>query len=81
MTFHDEFRRPEFFIIFMMLCNDPYVMIKYIYNVKYSISLRTVRCYLSYISQEVIFNKKRTLELGKRIFLIILESVKTNENI
>lgn len=64
-----------------MLCNDPYVLVKYIYCCRFVLNIKDFRCFLSYIIKEDIFDKLKTLEFGKRLFFMIFSSLNTNRSI
>jgi hypothetical protein len=60
-----------------MMHNSPYALAKYI-HCKDNLNLKYIRSFLSYIIKEDVFDEVGVLELGRRIFLIILYSMKEN---
>lgn len=71
----------EYYIMYIILVNDPYVLAKYLYSNIYKISIKTLRCFLSFLIKEDLFSKNNVLEFGKRLFFIIYETVTKNKNI
>lgn len=67
----EEFSKINYAIIMTMLHNSPYALAKYI-NCKDALNLKFLRSFLSYIIKEDVFDPVAVLELGRRIFLIIL---------
>lgn len=57
-------------MIIPILCNDPYLLAKYIEC--QAIDMSSIRCYLSFAIRESIFNALYLLELGRRVCLILL---------
>lgn len=57
-------------MIIPILCNDPYLLTKYIEC--QAVDISSIRCYLSFAIREQIFNSLYLLELGRRICLILL---------
>ena len=76
----EEFKDIKYAAIMAMLCNSPYALAKLI-GCSSQINVSAIRCFLSYAIQEDIFNPLAILELGRRIFLILLESEKNREAI
>lgn len=61
----------------IMLCNSPYALAKYIScSYSYDLHVRSIRSFLSYAIKEVVFKPLWILELGRRVFIILLESAK-----
>lgn len=58
-----------------MMYNSPYALAKYI-HCKDNLNLKYIRSFLSYIIKEEVFDPLAVLELGRRIFLIILYTMK-----
>lgn len=67
--------------MFVMLVNDPYVLVKYFYSNRYKINIKNFRCFLSYLIREDVFSKINVLEFGKRLFYIVYDAVSNNKNI
>lgn len=56
-----------------MLCNSPYALAKYI-NCSERVNMSAIRSFLSYAIKEDMFDPLAVLELGKRIFEILLKT-------
>lgn len=67
--------------MFIILVNDPYVLIKYLYQNRYKINIKLFRCFLSYLVKENIFHKVYVMEFGKRLFYVIYDAVSNNKSL
>jgi len=57
----------------IMLCHQPYSLAKYISCVEsHDLQLKNVQSFFSYVIQEKVFKPLSALELGRRIFLVLL---------
>ncbi|CAM6005941.1 unnamed protein product [Sphagnum balticum] len=78
----DEFKsKPEYWLMFTMLVNDPFVLIKYVYSYRFSLDIKEFRCFLSYLIREDIFSQAPLLEFGKRLFQIVWTSISARRNL
>lgn len=68
-------KNPEYTIIFTILINDPYGVVKYLYCSRYESNFKGIRCFFSHLTKEEVFNKSILLELGKRLFKILHEGL------
>ena len=75
------FSQPEYYLMFTMLVNDPYVLVKYVHVNRATLNLKHVRCFMSYMIKEDLFSKTNILELGKRLSFIIYKSVVRNKRV
>jgi hypothetical protein len=69
----EEFKHIKFWMIMAMLCNEPYVLSKYISCAGPRV-VRPIRSFLSYAILEDVFEPSCLLEIGRRIFLVLLEA-------
>jgi hypothetical protein len=53
--------------------NNPYLFVKLIEAYPY-LSLKYIRSFLSYVIQEEVFDQEAVLEVGRRLFLMLIES-------
>lgn len=60
-------------MIMAMLCNSPYALAKFI-ACSDEKNVRPIRSFLSYAILEDVFESFHLLEMGRRIFLVLLES-------
>ena len=61
----------------IMLCNSPYALAKYIScSSSYDLHVKSIRSFLSYAIKESVFKPLSILELGRRVFIILLEAAK-----
>lgn len=66
----------------IMLCNSPYALAKYIScSFSYDLNVKSIRSFLSYAIKENVFKPFYILELGRRIFIILLESIRSKNPI
>lgn len=64
----------------VMLCNSPYALAKYIScSYSYDLNVRSIRSFLSYAIKEVVFKPLALLEMGRRVFIVLLEAAQTKE--
>lgn len=63
-------------MIYAMLCNDPYVLIKFFSIGRYILNFKQLRLFISLLSREEVFATLPLLELGKRMFYISFRRVK-----
>jgi len=65
-----------------MLYNSPYALAKYISCSSIDdYHMKSIRSLLSYAINEAVFKPESLLELGRRIFIILLESTKSKNPI
>jgi uncharacterized membrane protein len=62
-------------VIFIILCNEPYLMAKLFHLEHSSINFKQVRSFISYVTQEEIFDQAKLLELARRCFYLALHSL------
>ncbi len=71
----DDFKTFDFHIIFALLSNEPYILVKWVFLQRFQLNLKNFRCFLSYFIKEDLFNKISVLEFGKRLFKMIHVSI------
>ena len=64
-----------------MLTNSPYVLAKHMIASKKFLTIKNIRIFLTYLIKTDLFNKYAILEFGRRIFLIILYSLRDQTSI
>jgi len=64
-------------MLYLLLIQNPYAISKYISVKQKTLNLRVLRSYFSYVFKEDIFNDTNILVFCRRMFYIVLESVKT----
>lgn len=67
----EEFKNIKYSMIMAMLCNSPYTLAKFI-TCSDEKNVRSIRSFLSYAILEDAFEPFCLLEMGRRIFLVIL---------
>ena len=75
------FGHPTYFLMYTMLVNEPYTLVKYVFIKRNIINLKHFRCFLSYMIKEDVISKARTLEFGKRLFFMIYKTIVRNRRI
>ena len=67
--------------MFIMLTNDPSVLVKYVYITRGTLNLKHLRCFMSYMVKDDLFSRTNVLEFGKRMFFMIFKTIMRNKNI
>ena len=77
----EELAPPDFYIMFIILTNEPYALAKYLYSTRFTTNFKDFRCFLSYVLKEDCFNPFTTLELTKRVFLALYQTIHTHTSL
>ena len=80
-TYKEELSPPEFYIMFIILVNDPYVLGKFLYHNRFTINFKHFRCFLSYVLKEDFFDPQAVLELARRIFYALYQTHHEHTNL
>lgn len=67
----EEFKNIKYAAIMAMFCNSPYSLAKYL-SCSDDRNVKSIRSFLSYAIHEEVFESYSLLELGRRIFIILL---------
>ena len=71
----EQFKHIKYAAIMAMVCNSPFALAKYISSTGER-NVRSIRSFLSYLIKEKVIDEFSLLELGRRIFIILLLTVK-----